>query len=764
MDSDTLTVDAAVAPAIRQRLTPADGTHTSVINPTLQFDVTDAGSAFDARNPSKHFLVYVGTELTEDGDLRVTSDDDDTPVRLDTKQIIWLGDEDEGDDFDLSPVPITGGYRVIFTQSESWLDADVFGDLDVSGKLNLTLEATDIAGNQSRMTITVTIDTGDPITESAETGAGWDSVKEVETSDVANGVKLVMSEAIDPDTVDASDFEISGTEAATAEVGTGDDYSHIIYLTAESDFDADARPDVEVVGEIKDLSGNEVDITKDTAEQPNAADKLDPTATVSRDNALLAEKDDEVTVTIETDEKLKSGGAMVSIIGPSSGTAANLPEPKAAAADEPQVHSLTHKIGAVAATGKYGITVKVTDLGNNYSTNLNSVKNEEADIEVVDGNHTITVANGPIGDANVDGSLDGEDVSIVVMDEDGKEVATSTQVTVNAVDASARTIVIAAVTDGVKAKVTYSHPSADNTFEIDQDGPGVSFSIADEKEITNNSPFVKVSFDDDEYPGDSYTDVSLTAATLTMGDDETDIADDFQIEANGHNYLWAGVSLALGEYTLAVTGTDTAGNAADGELTFTVIERPATKIALTPGVNLISLPGNPATTSIGGVITNPDITSVLTYDPSTPTKWLAAERAPDGNWVGNLTEISGGLGYWVTTSSFDSLDVDIVSFSAGGAVLPPTHNLVPGWNLVAVTVLTLEDADENEVSATADAAPVDANTYLGNNWLRVITYDAQAGRFETQGPDDLDDDGNPPTLDVGKGYFVWMTKPHVVVP
>ena len=242
-----------------------------------------------------------------------------------------------------------------------------------------------------------------------------------------------------------------------------------------------------------------------------------------------------------------------------------------------------------------------------------------------------------------------------------------------------------------------------------------------------------------------------------MGEDETDISGDFAVEGNGHDYLWAGVSLALGEYTLAVTGEDTAGNSTDGELTFTIIERSATQIALTPGVNLISLPGTPATSSVEGVFGGSDVTSVLTYDPSTPTKWLAAERAPDGSWVGNLTDVSASLGYWVTTTSFDALSVDIVSFSAGGAALPPTHNLVPGWNLVAVTTL-------DEVKKTGDATPVDANTYLGNNWLRAITYDAKASRFQTQGPDDLDDDGNPPTLDVGKGYFVWMTKPHTVVP
>ena len=56
--------------------------------------------------------------------------------------------------------------------------------------------------------------------------------------------------------------------------------------------------------------------------------------------------------------------------------------------------------------------------------------------------------------------------------------------------------------------------------------------------------------------------------------------------------------------------------------------------------------------------------------------------------------------------------------------------------------------------------PVDANTYLGNNWLRAITYDSASGRFVSVGPDDEE----TPVLTVGKGYFVWMTKAHTVVP
>ena len=66
---------------------------------------------------------------------------------------------------------------------------------------------------------------------------------------------------------------------------------------------------------------------------------------------------------------------------------------------------------------------------------------------------------------------------------------------------------------------------------------------------------------------------------------------------------------------------------------------------------------------------------------------------------------------------------------SGGAALPPTHSLMPGWNLVAVTTL-------DEVVKTADADAIDANTYLGNNWLRAITYNAATGRFVSLGPDD----------------------------
>ena len=273
----------------------------------------------------------------------------------------------------------------------------------INGQLNVTLVARDIAGNDAMTTISVTIDTIAPTTSSAETGIGWDSADEKET-DAADGVKVVMSETIDPDSVQGTDFEIDNVQAVDAVVGTGEGYTANVYLTAASDLDPDATPRVEVVGEVTDPAGNEVDITKDATSEATATDSLAPTVTVSRDVALLADEDEEVVVTIASDEKLVSGGAVVSIIGPANSDA-NV-EAVDASADAPLVHSHTLAISKNAKTGAYGIAVQITDLGNNKSDNLVGVSDEEA---TVDGN-TIVLANGPIADRNFDGVVDGKDL------------------------------------------------------------------------------------------------------------------------------------------------------------------------------------------------------------------------------------------------------------------------------------------------------------------------------------------------------------------
>ena len=268
---------------------------------------TDSESAFDIDKLAEHFDVYIGTTLDDEGDVVLTDGEPTTGTKL-----------GEGSAYALSRIPVTGGYRIVFASSASWVTEFESGDLSI------TVRARDVAGNEVVMNASIVIDTVPPVTTSAATGYGWDSSDEEEATGVANGVRLVMNESIDPDSVQAGDFEINNVEAAAADVGTGDgkadngvSYKQIIYLTAQSDFDADERPRVEVVGEVTDLSGNEVDVENEGASEKRASDKLAPTVTVSRDVALLAAEDDEVVVTIASDEKLRADGAVVSIIGPS---------------------------------------------------------------------------------------------------------------------------------------------------------------------------------------------------------------------------------------------------------------------------------------------------------------------------------------------------------------------------------------------------------------------------------------------------------------
>ena len=230
--------------------------------------------------------------MDDDGERK--EDDDGNPTELGMPLANFA------DDLSAAPIPVTDGFRIVITTSEDWLE--VLPEADSEGKINITIKATDTALNETYETISVTIDDVAPLASSAETGVGWDG--DEEESGVLNGVKLVMDSVIEEDSVQATDFEIDSQVAASAVVGGVDDEEGmVIYLTAQSDFDSDARPDVEIVGEVTDKAGNEVDITSESAsEVPDAEDGLAPTVTVTRDNLLLVAEEDEVTVTIESDE------------------------------------------------------------------------------------------------------------------------------------------------------------------------------------------------------------------------------------------------------------------------------------------------------------------------------------------------------------------------------------------------------------------------------------------------------------------------------
>ena len=162
---------------------------------------------------------------------------------------------------------------------------------------------------------------------------------------------------------------------------------------------------------------------------------------------------------------------------------------------------------------------------------------------------------------------------------------------------------------------------------------------ADGTTVKNQSPYIRLVFDEDEYPGDSYKTVTLTKASLLYPDGTT--ADVLANFTTGDNieYIWGATDLALGDYELTVSATDTALNAlTDSVGKFTIAKRSVT-LALRPGWNLVSLPDDPAATANGvnDVFSSDKIDVVLTYDPTSAAGWLSATRAAGATTLESTT-------------------------------------------------------------------------------------------------------------------------------
>ena len=328
-------------------------------------------------------------------------------------------------------------------------------------------------------------------------------------------------------------------------------------------------------------------------------------------------------------------------------------------------------------------------------------------------------------------------------------------------------------------------------------------------ETNSTNPFVTVKFADEakEYEiasltgdlkkkADSHDTVTLTSALLT-NPDGTITAVSYKA-STATNFVVAMTDAALGEYTLKVQASDPLGNNRKARPTtagadtdpetfsykFKVIARAKYSIALDPGNNLVSLPGDPADGAINTVIAATDpIDLVLTYDAADAAgPWLIAERdATTGLLEGNLTTIDAGHAYWIQTTAFHTLKVDVPpqAFSA----LPPTIPVTKGWNLVPTNDLT-----RRVVNTAVDAD----DYYTGLKWTVTYTYETSSSKWwrvlpsktgSTVNPTCKDSAGTESTatakacttafplllgldtgLAIGKGYWVWVTEDGTLVP
>ena len=262
----------------------------------------------------------------------------------------------------------------------------------------------------------------------------------------------------------------------------------------------------------------------------------------------------------------------------------------------------------------------------------------------------------------------------------------------------------------------------------------------------------------DEYVGDSHVTVWITKMEL----DGVDVSDQVSTRDNKNftitvskELLGATQADQLGSHSLVFNATDEAGNAlsADAKLDFTVALRDLYQLNLNPGINLVSLPSDPASPNINDVITsNDNINLVFTYNPADPRgPWLFASRdSVDDPFTGDLETIDGNHAYFMRAVSDVTLKVDVPPTDPARPAPPKTFNVVKGWNLVPVSDITRQAFDST----------IDADSYLtGIDWTRALTYDSnEAQPWVVVSP------GTGAGLKVGFGYWLWANSAGQIIP
>ncbi|MDO8592990.1 MAG: right-handed parallel beta-helix repeat-containing protein [bacterium] len=253
------------------------------------------------------------------------------------------------------------------------------------------------------------------------------------------------------------------------------------------------------------------------------------------------------------------------------------------------------------------------------------------------------------------------------------------------------------------------------------------------------------------------TDNITAAASLKIkleysvngGDSWVQIAND---ETNDGAYAWTPTGISSSNAMVKVTATDAANLiGSDISNTALTIAIPAAypssictgsgpytcTIELSSGWNLISLPVIPSETAIERVLDGikNKIDTVRYYDSTLADDWLSA-AVLDNAFIGDLTAIADGKGYWISMDAPATLTV--TGTAAPVAPDPPsTYSVISGWNLIGYKS-TSPWQDTTDYLSTLSTGYI---VFDQNNTNKTSSYIQQ-----------------------GKGYWLWSAGSGSIVP
>ena len=637
----------------------------------------------------------------------------------------------------------------------------------------------------------ITVDTEDPVFVEARTGLTWDSTDN-EYDDNRSFIQVIFNDLtkLNTETVEIDDFVVEGhtikdvqvyENPDSDDVDWGDsgrygaaghpnkrgiaryrDIENVVFIELEDELLADETPDVTIVPNgVEDKAGNEQDDGDHEAD-----DWISPAFTivsivstrVTSQDQILAGDDDEVTVVVTSDERLDSTRPTVTVtyvIAPPGSINTKGTED----CDDGTTDGGTRERGEIMNSDECADSSAAT--GGNLNNSVEKVSNTEWIVTITEpkdtGYYNFRISGNDRSPQENPGSEGVSPGSIVTdfFDADGD---------VNVDDA----IFFEGDINLPKPQVRVSGVRVENN-EADVEFRSPLFVELDFAanhsdnctNVDNDERMANCMNENSEYAEDNFDDIVVTSFML----DGVDLTDSVKTTDN-QSFLVSLESISIGDHTAEVQAVDQAGNVFEDtlEIDFEVNDRDPFEKRLSPGWNLVSLPGEPADSSIASVFgPGVEVRTVYSYDPVIPGGWMVAVRETlDSDWQGDLTEINGRHGYWVLSDAIQDWEVSIPRLAGGAAgtgtpIQPPVIPLYAGWNLIPVTDISGNGSGGDTLNAVVYLQSLES----GVEAARVLGFDTIRNQWETVLDPDMQMNN---TLEIGAGYWIFVREATSLVP
>ena len=653
----------------------------------------------------------------------------------------------------------------------------------------------------------ITIDTEVPEFVEARTGVKWDS-SDNEYVDDRSFIQVIFDDLtpLNEETVESDDFVVQGHTVKAVYIYSPDDedtlwadensdgtlnadtdptryakggpnsewgdrgalYRKIdrtVFLELEDELLADETPDVTIIPNgVEDQAGNEQD-DGDVEAKDWIAPRFIVVSIVAADTPegasnQLAGDGDEVTVMVTSDERLDQTRPTVTV----TYVDASMVDTKGTATCGTDGK---RKRGEITMNTAGDTSAKCADVqlatGDDLNNHIEKITNTEWVVTVTEpkatGYYNFHILGADRSPKKNEGSEGVSAKGIVTdfFDSDGDvntDDAVFWEADINLPNPNIRVSGVA-VTDN-EASVEYRSPlfveidfTVDHWVSVDCDDVGTDDRMANC--MNENS----------EYAEDNFDDVVVTMFQL----DGVDMTDSVK-STDSQTFLVSLESVSIGDHTVLIQAVDQAGNTLEDtlEIDFEVNDRDPFEKRLSPGWNLVSLPGEPADSRIASVFgSDVEVRTVYTYDPVIPGGWMVAVRETlESDWQGDLTEISGQRGYWVLSDAIQDWEVSIPRLSGGAAgtgtpIQPPVIALYAGWNLIPVTDISGDGSGGDTLNAVVYLQSLEA----GVEAARVLGFDTIRNQWETVLDPDMQMNN---TLEIGAGYWIFVREATSLVP